>query len=137
MMISTSELGDLPCFKSLFGTEEATVRSRAQLQIDKLLKRVTCTRDSDDCRLGLDDNDCEQCDQNMNDLKDEITRIIDQVKLERISYQQWTGSDKDLKKTITVEASDFPDTLIDTLRGVQNPHILARKIHSVSQQKEK
>ena len=74
MMISTCELGDLPRFKELFGTEEPTVRSRAQL-----LKRITCSMDSDDCRLGLDDNDCEQCDENVNELKNEIARILHEV----------------------------------------------------------
>ena len=127
MMISTSELADLPCFKDLFGTEEATVRSKAQLQIDKLLKRVTCNRDSDDCRLGLDDNDCEECEGKMNELKNEITEILNQEKLERISYLQWAGSDKDLKSTITVEASDFPDILIETLREYRTHTFLQEK----------
>ena len=127
MMISTSELADLPCFKDLFRTEEATIRSRAQLQIDKLLKRVTCNSDSDDCRLGLDDNDCEECEKKMNELKNEITGILNQEKLERITYLQWVGSDKDLKRTITVEASDFPDILIETLREYRTHTFLQEK----------
>ena len=127
LMISTSELADLPCFKDLFATEEATVRSRAQLQIDKLLKRITCLSDSDDCRLGLDDNDCDECDTKLIQLKNEIARILEEENLERISYLQWASSDKDIKKNYSVEATDFLDTMIETLKEYRTHKFLVQK----------
>ena len=127
MLISTSELAELPCFKELFSTEEATIRTRAQLQIDKLLKKITCNNETDEFRLGLEDNDCEECEVKKNKLKEDITRILDEAKLEILSYLQWVASDKDIKKTITVNASDFPDILIDTLREYRTHTFLKDK----------
>ena len=75
---------------------------RSQLQIDKLLKRITCNTDSDDCRLGLDDNDCDECDAKMTQLKNEIARILEENNLEIITYLQWVSSDKDVKKSVSV-----------------------------------
>ena len=127
LMISTSEVADLPCFKDLFATEEATVRSKAQLQIDKLLQRINCKCDSDDCRLGLDDNDCEESDTKLIQLKNEIARILEENNLEKINYLQWASSDKDVKKSVTVEASDFPETLIETLKEYRTHKFLHQK----------
>ena len=60
-------------------------------------------------------------------MKNEIARILDEQNLEKISYLQWASSDKDIKKIYSVEASDFLDTLIETLKEYRTYKFLVQK----------
>ena len=120
MMVSTSELSDLEDFKSLIKT---TDEARTQVTIDSLLSRVTC--ESESCQLGLED--CEECGEEMGNLKKDLNSIFDKNEIKTVKYQQWMFTDKEQKQEITADAKEYTDELTNNLAGYRTHKYLERK----------
>lgn len=93
------------------------------LTYQDLISAVICENPTPQCYLN---SCCPNC-PGLDALKEKILDLLSESFVEEVSFNQWTSTDRSTLETITMESSEFVETLIGQLKQLLPHHYVAKE----------
>lgn len=87
-----------------------------------LLKVMNCENPKEQCHLGS----CKNC-PDTDVLRNILAALFDENNIERITYKQWTSTDRSTLETVVKTVEEFLDTVIDSLVILRRHSFIAKQ----------